>query len=193
MEEFEPSSKLGIGNRGVRAKFEVWNRKWRSLSQVPTLGIGNGGVRAKLEAWNRKWRRSGQVPTIAIWNGGVLAKFEAWNREWRSSSQVRGLESEMEEFEPCSDAWNRDWKSSSQVRGLESGMEEFEPSSRLGIGNGGVRVKFRRLVRAFIIQGILSHVLFYFLSRIYLCCMVLKDIVTSFNLHFCSYTLPLLC
>ena len=24
-------------------------------------------------------------------------------------------------------------------------MEEFEPSSRLGIGNGGVRAQFRRL------------------------------------------------
>ena len=30
-------------------------------------------------------------------------------------------------------------------RSLESGMEEFEPSSKLGIGNGGVRTKFRRL------------------------------------------------
>ena len=79
-----------------------------------------------------------------------------WNREWRSSRKVRGLESEMEEFEPSSDSWNRKWRSSSQVltlgignggvrvkfRGLESGMEEFEPSSRLGIGNGGVRAKF---------------------------------------------------
>ena len=47
MEEFAPSSRLGIGNGGVRAKFEAWNRKWRSSSQVPTLGIENGGVRAK--------------------------------------------------------------------------------------------------------------------------------------------------
>ena len=37
MEEFEPSSTLGIVNGGVRAKFEAWNRKWRSSSQVPTL------------------------------------------------------------------------------------------------------------------------------------------------------------
>ena len=44
MEAFEPSSKLEIGNVGVRAKFDDWNRKWRSLSQVPTLGIGNGRV-----------------------------------------------------------------------------------------------------------------------------------------------------
>ena len=27
MEEFEQSLSLGIGNGGVRAKFEVWNRK----------------------------------------------------------------------------------------------------------------------------------------------------------------------
>ena len=54
MEEFEPSSRLGIGNCSVRAKFEDWNREWRSLSQVPTLGIGNGRVRDKFDAWNRK-------------------------------------------------------------------------------------------------------------------------------------------
>ena len=69
MEEFEPSSGLGIGNEGVRGKFEAWNRKRRILSKVPTLGIGIGRVRAK---------------------------FEAWNREWRSLSQVRDLESKME-------------------------------------------------------------------------------------------------
>ena len=72
MESFEPSSRLGIGNEGVPAKIEIWNRKRRSLSKVPMLGIGNGRVRAK---------------------------FEAWNREWRSSSIVRGLDSEMEEVE----------------------------------------------------------------------------------------------
>ena len=44
MEEFEPSSKLGVGNEGVRVKFEAWIWKWRSSSQVPTLGIGNGSV-----------------------------------------------------------------------------------------------------------------------------------------------------
>ena len=37
MEEFEPSSKLGIGNGGVRVKFEAWNRKWRRSSQVRGL------------------------------------------------------------------------------------------------------------------------------------------------------------
>ena len=44
MEEFEQRSKLGIGNGGVRAKFEVWNRKLRSSSQLLMLGIGNGRV-----------------------------------------------------------------------------------------------------------------------------------------------------
>ena len=50
MEESEPSSKLGIGNRGVRDKFEGWNRKWRRLSRVPFVGIGNGRFRDKFEA-----------------------------------------------------------------------------------------------------------------------------------------------
>ena len=44
MEEFEPSSMLVIGNGGVRAEFEAWNRKLRISSQVPSLGIGNGSV-----------------------------------------------------------------------------------------------------------------------------------------------------
>ena len=44
MEEFEPSLRFGIGNGGVRAKFEGWYRKTRSLSKVPLLGIGNGRV-----------------------------------------------------------------------------------------------------------------------------------------------------
>ena len=54
MEEFEPISKLGIGNGGVRAKFEAWNRKWRRSRPVPTLGIGNGRVRAKFKVLNWK-------------------------------------------------------------------------------------------------------------------------------------------
>ena len=41
IEEFEPRSKLGIGNGRFPDKFDVWNQKWRSSSQVPTLGIGN--------------------------------------------------------------------------------------------------------------------------------------------------------
>ena len=77
MEEFESGSSLEIGNGGVRAKFEGWYLKRRSLSKVPTLGMGNGRVRTE---------------------------FEAWNQEWRSSSRVHGLESEMKVFEPSSDA-----------------------------------------------------------------------------------------
>ena len=60
MQEFEPSSRIGIGNGGVQAKFrrlesgmvefepssEAWNRKCRSSSLVPKHGSGNGGVRA---------------------------------------------------------------------------------------------------------------------------------------------------
>ena len=38
----------------------------------------------------------------------------------------------MEGFEPSSDAWNWEWRSSSHV-------------PKLGIGNGGVRAKFRCL------------------------------------------------
>ena len=42
------------------------------------------------------------------------------------------LQSEIVEFEINSKDWNRNWRSSSQVR-------------TLGIGNGGVRAKFRNL------------------------------------------------
>ena len=65
---------------------------------------------------------------------------DAWYREWK--------------FE----AWNRECRSSNKVlcfelgignggvrakfRCLESEMEEFEQSTRFGIGNGGVRTKF---------------------------------------------------
>ena len=62
MEEFEPSSRLGIRNGGVRAQFRYLefemeefepstdNCNWERLSSrlVPSLGSGNGGVRAKL-------------------------------------------------------------------------------------------------------------------------------------------------
>ena len=87
MEVFEPSSTLVIGNGGVRAKFEAWNRKWRSSSRVPTLEIGNGGVLVKFDSWNRKSRSLSQLPTLGIGNGGVRAKF-------------RRLESGMKEFGP---------------------------------------------------------------------------------------------
>ena len=126
---------LGIGNRGVRAKFrrlksgieefdpssDAWKREWRSSSLVPTLGIRKGGVRAKfrplesgMEEFEPKFRSL----------ESEMEEFEpSWNREWRSSSVVPTLaigyggvraklgrlKSEMEEFEPSSDAWNRKW------------------------------------------------------------------------------------
>ena len=75
MEECEPSSRLGIGNRGVRAKFDALNREWRSSSQVRCL-------ESEMEEFE--------------------PSSDAWNREWKSSSQVRGIESGMEEFKPSS-------------------------------------------------------------------------------------------
>ena len=51
----------------------------------------------------------------------------------------------MEEFEPSSKLGIGNGGVRVKFRRLESGMEEFEPSSMLGIGNGGVRAKFRRL------------------------------------------------
>ena len=96
MEEFESSSRLGIRNGIVQAKFRRFESEWKSSSRVL-------GFESEMEEFES--------------NSG------AWNREWKSSSQVRGFESEMEEFEPSSDPWNWEWNSSSQVRGLESGME----------------------------------------------------------------------
>ena len=75
MEEFEPNSTLGIGNGGVLARFEAWNREWRSSSQVRFL-------KSEMEEFE---------PSC-----------EAWNWKFKSSRQVRGLESEMEEFDPSS-------------------------------------------------------------------------------------------
>ena len=77
MDEFEQSSKLVIGNGGVRAKFEAWNRKCRSSSKVP-------GLESEMEEFEQS--------------------SDTWNREWKSSSQVRGMESGIEEFEPNSEA-----------------------------------------------------------------------------------------
>ena len=37
MKEFEASSMFGIGNGGVRTKFEAWNRKWRSTAKFRNL------------------------------------------------------------------------------------------------------------------------------------------------------------
>ena len=85
MEDFDPSSRLGIGNGGVRAHFRCLESGMKEFEQSSMLGIGNGRVRVNSDVWNREW------------------KFEARNRECRSSSQVRCLQSEMEEIEPNSD------------------------------------------------------------------------------------------
>ena len=64
MEEFEPSSKLVIGNGGVRAKFRRLESGMEEFDPSSRLGIGNGGVRAKFDAWNRKWRSLSQVRSL---------------------------------------------------------------------------------------------------------------------------------
>ena len=56
MVEFEPSSMLGIGNRGVRAKFGRLKSEREEFETSSRLGIGNGRVRANFAAWNQKWR-----------------------------------------------------------------------------------------------------------------------------------------
>ena len=44
MEEFEPSSKLGIGNGGVRVKFRCLESEMEVFNHSSRLGIGNVGV-----------------------------------------------------------------------------------------------------------------------------------------------------
>ena len=78
-----------------------------------------------------------------VWNREW--KFEAWNWECRSSIHVRYLKSELEEFEPSSKLGIGNGGVRVTFRCLESGMVAFNPSSRLGIGNVRVRAKFRRL------------------------------------------------
>ena len=56
MEEFETSSRLGIGNRGVRAKFLSLESGIEEFELSSRLGNSNVGVRAKFKAWNRKRR-----------------------------------------------------------------------------------------------------------------------------------------
>ena len=99
MEEFEQSSRLGIVNGEVRAKFCVWNREWRSSSKVrclesemeefetsSRLGIGNGGDQVRFRQLESGMDEFELSSRLGIGNGGVRAKFCAWNREWRSSS-----------------------------------------------------------------------------------------------------------
>ena len=47
MKEFERSSRLGIGNGGVRVKFRGLESGMVEFEQSSTLGIGNVGVRTK--------------------------------------------------------------------------------------------------------------------------------------------------
>ena len=143
MEELEPSSRLGIGNGGVRAKFRRLESKLVEFEPSSRLGID-------------KLRSSSQIPTLGIGIGRVRAMFSARNQEWRSSSQVLGLELGMEEFEPSSMLGIGNRGVLDKFRGLELEMVEFEPSSShgigkwrsssqiptLGIGNGRVRAKF---------------------------------------------------
>ena len=51
MEEFEESSKLGIGNGGVGEKFRRLESGMEEFEPSSKLRIGNGGVRSKFEAW----------------------------------------------------------------------------------------------------------------------------------------------
>ena len=44
MEKFEPSSRLGIGNDGVWAKFRCLGSGMEEFEPDSMLGIGNGGV-----------------------------------------------------------------------------------------------------------------------------------------------------
>ena len=78
MEEFEPSSRLGIGNCRVLAKNQRLDSDMEEFEPSSTLGIGNGGVRAKFG------RLQSEMDEFK-------PNFDACNREWRSSSQVRTL------------------------------------------------------------------------------------------------------
>ena len=76
MEEFEPSSRLGIGNGGVRAKFEAWNRKWRSLSKVPSHEIGNGRVRVKFKLGSNSSIPDSKLPNLTLTSLFPFPSFE---------------------------------------------------------------------------------------------------------------------
>ena len=58
MEEYEPSSSLGIGNGEVRAKFVDWNRKLKSSSKVRGLESGMEEFEPSSDTWNREWKSS---------------------------------------------------------------------------------------------------------------------------------------
>ena len=77
-EEFEPISKLGIGNGGVSR-------------QSSTLGIGNGGVRVLFRRWESGMEEFEQSSRLGIGNEQVRVKF----RFLESGMEVRDLESGM--------------------------------------------------------------------------------------------------
>ena len=58
MEAFEQSSMLGIGNGGLRAKFDAWNRERRSSSQVRCLESEMEEFEPSSDAWNRDCKSS---------------------------------------------------------------------------------------------------------------------------------------
>ena len=129
MEEFYPSSKLGIGNEGVRVKFRGLESGMEEFEQSSMFRIGNGGVRTKfrsLESGMEEFEPSSRLETG---NKGVRVKFrclESGMEEFEPSSRFGTV---MEEFKRSSDPCNRKWRSSSQVLTLV-------------IGNGRVRAKF---------------------------------------------------
>ena len=53
IEELETSTMLVIGNGG---KFEAWNRKWRTSSQVRCLEKEMEEFEPSSDAWNREWK-----------------------------------------------------------------------------------------------------------------------------------------
>ena len=71
MKEFEPSSGLGIGNGGVRAKFETWNRERRSLSKVRSFESEMEEFKRSSEAWNREFEEFEPSSRLGIGYGGV--------------------------------------------------------------------------------------------------------------------------
>ena len=92
MEVFESSSRLGIGNGGVRAKSRRLESGMEEFESNSRFGIGNGRFRAKfriLESGMEKFESSSR---LLIGNGGVRVQVEALNRKLnrklRSSSQL---------------------------------------------------------------------------------------------------------
>ena len=73
MEEFEQSSRFGIGNGGVRAKFRRLKSEIEGFKLSSRLGIGNGGVRAQFRCFESEMEE-------------FESSSDSCNREWKSSS-----------------------------------------------------------------------------------------------------------